>query len=271
MADRVLISTNDLDNAGAVAAADVIYFADGSIACTQNVDNNGLAAGGIDSCFVAAAWTGDIGTAGAPLIMEISSAGDSIFEYAAGGGRCWYEPRGSASVCDKLRVLNRGEMNLVASGTVVILECMSATTNLFAPVAATTLRVGGTGLCTVLDAASTDPTLVEVWGSGQLITDRGATAITQWGGSINMKNANENTVGTWTLYNGSALLKRCGTITTFNWFGGTLDTFRTQAPVTITTLNYVSGNVDKAALDYLLSGRNRLVTIGSAIPVGGMK
>lgn len=260
MATAYIENTATID--AGVTDGDDIYFVRGATPATVNTDKSGLGAGGLGKVFIAHPWVANIGTSGAPFKAEIGADADSILDNAAGGGTLWYDIDGFADVCDLVRSHGPGSRRTVLQtvGTATALECVTGVVDVQEPVAATTVRIGGTGLVNMPDSASTDPTLVEI-GGGSWITERGATTVDQWGGLADV-NAGTNTFGTYTVRGGVLMLRQSGTFTLLEWLDGVVDTSNLGRNITLTDLTVWAG-VNQSALNDLLN--NPLVTVTNPV------
>ncbi|MCH7526804.1 MAG: hypothetical protein IID39_05150 [Planctomycetes bacterium] len=253
-----IVENTDTINSG-VTDGDDIFFAEGATDVTVNIDKSGLGANGLGKVFLAHPWVANVGTFGAPFKAEISADSDSIFDNKAGRGTFYYEINGNANVCDLVRSSGPGTRLTVlqTGGTATVVECASGIIDVSEPVAATTLRLSGNGLINMPDAASTDPTLVELTG-GSWVTERGATTVDNWGGMVDA-NVGANTFGTINQRGGSFMLRQSGTITALNWSGGNFDITKLGRNVIITTLTVWAG-VNQNALHDLIHSPLTVIT-----------
>ena len=262
------MASDNVENTATIAAGvtdgDDIFFVQGATNVTGNIDKSGLGANGLGKVHLAHPWVADVGTSGTPFKAKISADSDSIFDNKAGGGTFFYAIDGSADVCDLVRSSGPGTRRTVLQtiGTATVVECASGIVDVNTPVAATTVRISGTGLVNMPDSSSTDPTLVEI-GGGSWVTERGATTLTVWGGGADV-NAGTNAFGTVNLHGGTAMWRQSGTITALNWLGplGVFDTSKLGRAMTITTVTVWAG-VDQNALHDLIA--NPLITITNPV------
>ena len=230
------------------AVGDDIFFVRGDTPVTgATLNKSGIGATGLGKVFLAHPWGANIGTSGTPFEAEISADTDSILDNQAGGGTLFYSINGTADECDLVRSHGPGNRRteLQTTGVVAALEVTSGVVNVNTPVAATTVRIGGSGTVLMPDAASTDPTLVEI-GGGTWKTERGAATVVQFGGLADV-DAGTNAITTWNLYGGVAMIRQMGTLATLNWYGGVLDLSKLGRDMIFTTVN-VWGYVYPAAL-----------------------
>ena len=257
MATVTVENSNDVGSPGDGGS---VFFIEGATPVTVNVDQSAVGADGLNVVSLAHPWVANVGTSGAPFKAEISDpAGSNPGLYnAAGGGTFFYEINGTANFCDLVRSYGPGTRRTVlqTTGTATVVECASGIIIVEEPVTAITVRIGGNGLVEMPDAASTDPTLVEI-GGGSWVTERGAATVDQWGGTADV-NAGTNTFGTYNLDGGVARWRQSGTITTLNWRSGIFDISKLGRELTITTLN-VWANVNQNALHDLL--RSHIATV----------
>lgn len=205
-----------------------LYILGGGATITGNVDHSALT-NGLTYVEISREFYGVLGGAGAPFICEIQNH----FFYLASGGEVYYQAKDTTDATPLVWVHSGGHFRAVTDGTVTRFEVSAGTVTISAPFIATTLRVGG-GNVSLLDATSTDPTLIHMTkGGGRLRTERGATTITCEGGDI-IIDAGSNTIGTLNALGGGIKLLGSGTITTANCYSSIPDLSSLTQPVTIT-------------------------------------
>jgi hypothetical protein len=215
---------------GSPASADSLYFLGGNATITTNVDQSGLANGLVD-VLVSREFIGQIATAAAPFKSQITGR----IEYRASGGDMYYQADGNAAeTCVAIHVLasNSAHFHLVGAGTTTSFHLGAGVVTCEAAATVTSWYIAG-GTATILDATSTDPTLIEMTG-GELKTERGFTTGRFLGG-ITTIDAGSNTITTLETGEGATVrLVQSGTITQVTSRGGRIDTSSLSSPVTIT-------------------------------------
>lgn len=217
----------------AATAGDSFYVESGGFPVTGNVDYSSANRSVLmDVC---RGYIGQLATSAAMLRMAFSTG---LF-YDAGGGDMWWESDSlDSDVTALVYHTGKGHLHVVgATGTITRYEASSGGTTIGNAVTLTTARFDGGAEATILDGG-TGPTitLLEV-GGGNVISQRPHTTATITGGKLTLDadSAGEvNAQGTINLSTGGTLiLKNTGTITAFNWKGGTLEV-PSGRPVTIT-------------------------------------
>lgn len=225
---------------GVVTNGDSLYLQSGNTAMLTNVDQSGRAAGGLAEVNVAREWMAGFGVDGAPFKAEINVNADSVFNYDAGKGKCYYNPEGGADpdICLKLRVTGIGQMYLVDGGQVTELVSLASLTAIESAVIVPTLRVGGSAEVRLENSGSaTRPTLVEIGPGALLKSKRGVNGIVdQWGGK-SVWDALTEAFTTVNLMGGEFDLGEGGTFTSLNWRAGLFNPRRLSRPLTIANFN----------------------------------
>ena len=227
MGNVIIDRTNTIP---ATSDSDSLYFASGGVDVDTGLDLSGLTTG-LTAVYVSDQWYANIGTPSSSLKADIDAAAGSVFRYGAGGGACWYTPTGGSSVATLVRNVKNGTLTLNGTGTVTRLESMSGQTIVGANVAATNIHIAG-GVVDLQGTAGTAPTTIEIAG-GSFKTRRGATTMTQWGGSVFI-DAATNAITTLTMTGGVLNIAQSGTITTFNFIAGDANSISIARPITIT-------------------------------------
>lgn len=202
---------------------------------TTNVDQSGLAAGGLAAIYVTRNFRASIGTATSPLKAEVNT-GASLFHYNAGGGRLYYTPQGNTSLCVTFRAVGLGTATLLGTGTITNLEQLRGSVVCGVNVTPTNVRCAG-GDMLIDDPAGTNPTTIEVGGNGRLRTCRGFTTLNLFDQGAVTLDIGSDTPTTVNVYGGSLDISQSGTITTLNLYGGDAAQIRLARIMTITTVN----------------------------------
>lgn len=210
--------------------SDSLYFASGSVDVDTGLDSSGLTTG-LTAVYVSDQWFANIGSASSSLKADIDAAAGSVFRYGAGGGACWYTPTGGSSVATLVRNVKNGTLTINGTGTVTRLESGSGQTIVGSNIVATNIHIAG-GIVDLQGPSGTAPTTVEISG-GSFKTRRGATTMTQWGGSVFI-DAAANAITTLTMTGGLMNISQSGTITTFNFIAGDANNISIARPITIT-------------------------------------
>lgn len=221
----------------AVADGDDVFILGGNALIDTAIDQSALAEG-LHSFKVAREFSGQGGSVGAPVKFDLDAgtAGTREFKYAASGGSFYYHPGGDEALCSNLQIAAGGAtFYLVGGGTVTKAGASSGNLQIASPVTVTALYVDGASVV-MYDDSSTDPTTVVVT-AGSLDMRRGGTTIDIRGGSCNLQ-AGANAITTLSLDDGAITLRESGTIGTFNYYGGTINTDSVARPIIISQLNY---------------------------------
>lgn len=209
----------------AFAAGEVVYILEGGQSIVGSVDQK--AADQAATFEVAPGFTGQIGTAASPHIQAYATR----LIYAAGAGDMYYAvDSATTDTTALLQVLGGGHMHIMAGGdstpTITRLEQLRGTVTLTgsATPTVTTARCAG-GVMNLLDAGSgTTITTVDVMG-GHCYCQRPVTTLSIYSGTLIVDSDDAsatNAIATLNVRGGNVVLLDPGTISTLNWFGGTI-------------------------------------------------
>ncbi len=261
-ANRFFINTNTF---GTITLGDSLYVQDNGTLMDTSLDHSGLAAGGLAEMYVSPEMTGSIGSATAPFKAEFNT-GAGLVTNAAKSGTFYLQANSSAGAnqCNKLHVVGKGTQWLVIGGTFVDVTVRSSKLFCDEAVAITNLRLTNLGYAKLLNPLEAGTLLTNCYisGNSELVSERGVSGeVHQWGGESTW-DAFEETIATVYLMAGIFKLLSSGTITLFEWRGGSFDTDGAKRPIAITTLE-VWPEVDPAEVAAVLG--NSRIAVGTVV------
>lgn len=209
----------------AFGAGEVVYILEGGQSIAGLVDQS--AANQAATFEVAPGFTGQIGTAAAPHIQAYATR----LVYAAGAGDMYYSVNSATTdTTGLLQVLGGGHLHIMSGGdstpTITRLEQLRGTVTLTGSTTptVTTARCAG-GVMNLLDAGgATTITTLDVMG-GSVYCQRPCTTISVLSGNLVFDSDDAsatNAIGTLNVWGGSVTLMDPGTISTLNFYGGTI-------------------------------------------------
>jgi len=251
---------NDVATFGVITDADSLFVQTGGQPMVTNVDQSGLAAGGLTEFHVAPAMNGSIGTEALPFKAELAT-GKGLVTNAGGNGEFYLQADSTAgtNVIQNLRIIGDMIQRLVGGGTFE--KVMISSSQLFVIEAVTIeeLRVSGRGDVFLFNEGSaTRPLLVDINGSrSKLLSERGVNGPVVQTEGVATWDALSEAIASYDLSVGTCHLVSSGTIPAFEWRSGMLNVDGLSKPTTITVLN-VWPDVDDGDLQRVLS--NTLLT-----------
>lgn len=224
---------------GTVAAGDSVFILAGNATVDTNIDQSGLLVSGIAINEISRAFTGQIGTAAAPMKAEI----DTRLVYMAQSGDMYYQAAGAANTCALLQVIGGGTFHFVAGGTCTLAEILSGGLLVTASAVVTTLNAAGGSVN--ITGSGTGTTTINMWGGPtgtgpNVRTERAGTTTTNKAGTLTI---DAGTAAITTLNcdgpvsQSKTILKESGTVTTLNALGHIPDTSMLIRALTVTTCN----------------------------------
>lgn len=210
----------------------------GSNSVTAGVDWNSLT--GITFLKIASNFSGNIGTASAPLYVNVTDGAAAEWRSDApneghlrhdGTGSLFYRPSGSQA--DNFFQYGAGK-SFLTTGTITYLRVLRGTFQAEAAGVVTNATLMG-GSATFLSRTSAG-TALNVY-AGSHVIQRPFTTINVYGGTLLVNVANAGAASTINQYGGSVILYAHGTtaITAYNHLGGSLDWSNLRVDTTITT------------------------------------
>ena len=222
-------------------------------------------------------FTGNIGTAAAPLIctftdgstssQKTSANTEGYFYYGAGGGTCFLkaDSTGAASIndtFDNLIIDTAGFCGWIG-GTAVFLDLINGTCQVNAAGSVTTANVRNGTLTIDAKSSGANVTTLNVYG-GTVFVSRPVVTINVYGGTVIMSNTTTTATTTVNQYGGNVIWLS-GDITTINQYQGAFDFSGLQRASTFTTWNRGPLATRKGTL---LNGQ-LTVTNDIAVPISG--
>lgn len=234
------VYVEDAATLGTIAAGDAIIIAGrraGNVTdITTNLDQSGLAAGGLASVNVSPSFRANFGTVDTPFKAEINVSSASMFRNEAMDGEVWYTPDGNTDLCVSVRQVGKGSMHIIGSGTVTNLEQLDGLLVVAEGITPTTVRSAG-GRMRIEGQAGTNPTTYNIGGKGDCYTARGGTTYNLFDSGRLTLDCGADPLTTVSLYGGSMEIVQCGTITTLNLFAGDASRILISRLIPITTVN----------------------------------
>jgi hypothetical protein len=248
------------DGATSFAAAnwsDATGFADnadltvggGSQTISAGLDQSALTEG-INRLTISGAFTGTIGSASSPLIVDVdggTSPGSPVLRYFASGGRLHCNAGGDNALCVQLLHAGAGEVLTYGSGTITTLRQSLGSVLVNGGTVVTNAELyGGSG---TFGYNATGFTSCIVTG-GSWTFNRGGTFDIR-GGNVLIDLSSGGTLTSLTVSNGAQVsILRADTVATFRLYGGVVDLRRIKKRSTIAATAGVIGPRSRASLLY---------------------
>ena len=239
--------------------ADDTAVIDGAV----DIVGGAVSSGEVDAVYVASTYTGDIGSSGTPLEIDVA---DFQFDVGTSTPVAYVRLIGSANAAPVVTISGgNGSASLYLAGTVTKMIVNSTATGVFylGESASKTLAITELVMVGCSNATVNATTAANIaWASsGKVHMDAGTLKISENFGASGVCEClgGTLTIDSWTITSGDVLNLRGGTV---NWNSGAA-TVSIQAKTTITTMNVYSGTLSFA------SNKNAYIGLGIVNQYGG--